>query len=89
MITWRADNPEAPPPMIQISMVSLSDIPSSTPMWSLYVIVHIWDDPGSSVSSRQEVTAGDKSNRPAVPSAGLYGGAEENVNPQSGWTPAG
>jgi len=69
MITWRADSPDTPPPMIQISMVPPLAVLSPALMWSLSVVVYIWDDPGSTESSRQEVT-GNKSNRPAVPSAG-------------------
>ena len=35
MITWRADNPAAPPPMMQMSMVSPLSTPSSGGLVSL------------------------------------------------------
>ena len=47
MITWRADNPETPPPMMQMSMGSLLAVPSSgAHVWPLSGVVFIWGELG-------------------------------------------
>jgi hypothetical protein len=61
MITWRADNPETPPPMMQIFMASPLIVPSSRNcVWPLSAAAWAWGE------HRSTEVDWDGTNKPAV-----------------------
>ena len=92
MITWRADSPETPPPMMQIFMVSPLIVPSSALILSRSpVVVCIWCEPAErrqralvneargSRQRKQQSTRTDPGRRRMD---------RHGCKWQSGWTPA-
>ena len=61
MITWRADNPETPPPMMQMRMVSKLAIPSSEDsVWLPSRAACIWGGSRSTDRVRWQAAVGCK-----------------------------